>query len=223
MSLQKAAKEFADKLNNLVDSTIHTNMQFVIDTTGSNDHMIVHTARSGTPRFKELPLIREDEDPNVPALLLHVKFIVEMDDENTRLRVERSTISLWVDITRGRKKPRPLVRVEYDRRRNTKDGAAAHVHLHANSPEMAWIYGSSGQPAPDLYSLHFPVGGQQFRPTFEDFLLFLEREKLYTNFKQGWKTAVLASLQEWKHAQAASTVRHYPHTAAETLTRLGYL
>ena len=48
-------------------------------------------------------------------------------------------------------------------------------------------YGSSGQPAPDLHALHFPAGGRRFRPTLEEFLLFLDRENLFNDWKDGWK------------------------------------
>ena len=84
------------------------------------------------------------------------------------------------------------------------------------------MYGSSGRPAPDLHALHFPVGGKRFRPTLEDFLLFLDRERLYTDFKPNWKPAVLGSLQAWKELQAGSTVKKYPETAVGALEQLGY-
>ena len=87
---------------------------------------------------------------------------------------------------------------------------------------MAWVYGSSGQAAPDLHALHFPAGGQAFRPTLEDFLLFLNREKLYRDFKPDWKREVLRSLRQWEDIQAASTVRKYPEIAAGVLEGLGY-
>ena len=102
------------------------------------------------------------------------------------------------------------------------DRAAAHVHIHAHSPELAWIYGSGGRPAANLHALHFPVGGQRFRPTLEDFLLFLDREHIFTHFKEGWKPAVLSSLRSWEEIQARSTVRQYPRLAADALRDMGY-
>ncbi len=83
-------------------------------------------------------------------------------------------------------------------------------------------YGSSGRAAPDLHALHFPVGGKRFRPTLENFLLFLDREKPYTDFKPNRKSAVLILLQEWKHRQAAATVKKYPEIAAGVLEELGH-
>ena len=220
--LREAAQEFADDLNVLLDAALHADMRLQVFDTGNRQRWVLQPADDLFLGFNGFPLKRADDDVEASALLLHVWFVVEMHDEGDRLRVMRSTVGLWADITGGRRKPRPLVRVEYDRRRKGTGRAAAHVHLHANSPEIAWIYGSNGNPAPDLHSLHFPVGGRRFRPTLEDFLLFLEREKLYTDFKQDWQTSALRSLSEWERTQAASTVRRYRDTAADTLTELGY-
>ena len=112
--------------------------------------------------------------------------------------------------------------VEHDRSQLRPGRAAAHVHLHANSPELAWIYGTSAQAAPDLHALHFPAGGRRFRPTLEEFLLFLDREKLFTNWKEGWKPKLIQSLEEWERLQARATARQFPDEAAGALEALGY-
>ena len=80
----------------------------------------------------------------------------------------------------------------------------------------------SKRPAPDLNALRFPVGGKRFRPTLEDFLLFLNRERLYTDFKPNWQPTVLRSMQDWKTRQAVSTAKDYSEAAAGALTKLGY-
>ena len=59
-------------------------------------------------------------------------------------------------------------------------------------------------------------------PTLEDFLLFLNREKLYTGFKPNWKREVLRSLRQWEDIQAGSTVKKYPEIAVGVLRQLGY-
>ena len=131
-------------------------------------------------------------------------------------------VGLWADVTGGRKRPRPIVRVEYDRRQSGRGRSAAHVHLHANSPELAWMYGSAGRPAPDLHALHFPVGGRRFRPTLEEFLLFLDRENLFNDWKEGWKPRLIRSLEAWERRQARATARQFPDEAIGALegTRL---
>ena len=221
-TLEATTRDFVSILNNVVEAAIDTDVRFTAGFKPGGKRAGIDASRSyaGIAAF---PLVRaSDEDRVAPALLLRARYIVETVQPDGALRVAGSTVGLWVDVTGGRKKHRPLVRLEYNRNLRAADSPAAHVHLHANSPEMAWVYGSSGRAAPDLHALHFPVGGQPFRPTLEDFLLFLNQEELYTNFKPNWKHAVLRSLRAWEAIQAASTVKKYPETAVDALEKLGY-
>lgn len=219
--LEAAATEFAFRLNTVVAVAVDTEVRFITRLKDGDHRAVIEASRSYGPS-PAFPLRRQDERRDVPSLLLDASYVVDLERGTDDLRVLTSTLGLWVDVTGGRKKHRPLVRLEYDRDPRTVDRPAAHVHLHANSPEMAWVYGSSGRAAPDLHALHFPVGGQAFRPTLEDFLLFLNREKLYTDFKPNWQPAVIRSLRRWEGIQAVSTVRKYPEIAAGVLEGLGY-
>ena len=220
-ALEASARGFVSSLNDVVAATIDTDIRFVAGLISNGSRTRIGASRKQS-RPDGFPLVRAVDDPAAPALLLRATYIVESARSEEYLRVVTSTIGLWVDVTGGRKKHRPLVRLEYDRYPRATDRPAAPVHLHANSPEMAWVYGSSDRPAPDLHALHFPVGGQQFCPTLEDFLLFLNRERLYTDFKPGWKRAVLRSLRQWEEVQAVATVKKCPVVAASVLTKLGY-
>ena len=220
-TLEDAATELASRLNIVVDAAIDTDVRFVAQLKDDDRRAAVEASRS-YGRLPAFPLVRLNEDRGSPALLLDVNYVLEVACSREYVGVVTSSIGLWVDVTGGRKKHRPLVRLEYDRDPRTVDRPAGHVHLHANSPEMAWVYGSSGRAAPDLHALHFPVGAQRFRPTLEDFLLFLNRERLYTDFKPNWRPTVLRSLQEWSVRQAAASVQKYPQVAAGELTKLGY-
>lgn len=220
-TLEAAARDFVSSLNAVVAAVIDTDARFAENLTAGGQIALIQASRlyGGYAAF---PLVRADEGGAAPVLLLRARYAVEMAEAGEDLRVVTSTAGLWVDVTGGRKKHRPLVRLEYDRYPRATDRPAAHVHLHANSPEMAWVYGTSGQSAPDLHALYFPVGGRQFRPTLEDFLLFLNREKLYTDFKPHWKPAVLRSIRVWKERQAAATVKKYPEIAVGVLEKLGH-
>ena len=220
--LEAAATEFAFRLNTVVSAAVDTEVRFITRLKNGDHRAVIEASRSYGPS-PAFPLRRQDEHRDVPSLLLDASYVVDLELGTGDLRVLTSTLGLWVDVTRGHKKHRPLVRLEYDRDPRTADRPAAHVHLHANSPEMAWVYGSSGRAAPDLHALHFPMGGQAFRPTLEDFLLFLNREKLYTDFKPGWKEGVLRSRRQWDEGQVASTVRKYPEISAGVLEGLGYM
>lgn len=221
LALEEGANAFVTQLNSVLEAALDTDVRFVLGLDVGRRQARIEASRS-FERLAAFPLLRQSEDPGCPSLLLRARYIVELAGSEAYLRVVSSTVGLWVDVTGGRKNHRPLVRLEYDRYPEDQDRAAAHVHLHANSPEMAWVYGTNGRPAPDLHALHFPVGGKRFRPTFEDFLLFLDREKLYTGFKPNWKPAVLRSLEEWNGRQAAATAQRYPEKAARVLQRLGY-
>ncbi len=221
--LQPAVEDFISRLNDIIDASIATDIRFAAEFFETGEGAIVRAQTPANRRWPGLPLVRPNDDSQSPRLFLRAQYRVEMDDTNAHLQVITSTVGLLVDVTGGQRDPRPLLRVEYDRRRSKPGRPAAHVHLHANSPELAWIYGSSGQPAPDLHALHFPVGGRRFRPTLEDFLLFLDRERIFTNWKPGWRAQVIASLAEWDRSQARTTVRRYPDEAIRQLEDLGYV
>ena len=85
------------------------------------------------------------------------------------------------------------------------------------------MYGSAGRPAPDLHALHFPVGGRRFRPTLEEFLLFLDRENLFDNWKDGLEAE--GCLTRWRCGSGNRPGRRpgsSPSEAVGALEALGY-
>lgn len=148
-NLRRCVEEFAGRLNAVLAGAIDTPARFV--STGSRDSgraFVRAIERPGDPTGG-LALLRATDAPRVPALFLNAHYTVEMGATGSRLRVAASSVGLWADVTGRRKRPRPLVRVEYNRSQLRRGGAAAHVHLHANSPELAWMYGSAGRRARD--------------------------------------------------------------------------
>ena len=220
--LQARVEEFVGTLNDLVAGVLDTPVRFRAEYVPDRPQAIVQPPYPDDDKVPAIPLVRAGVDVGAPVLFLGVTYRVSLDAKGAHLQVMTSTISLRVDVTGGRQHPRPIVRVEYDRSQLRPGRAAAHVHLHANSPELAWIYGTSAQAAPDLHALHFPAGGRRFRPTLEEFLLFLDREKLFNNWKKGWKSKLIQSLEAWEQLQARATVRQYPDEAVGVLEALGY-
>ena len=151
--------------------------------------------------------------------MLKIEFRVSLDHQSEHLAVQQSTFGLWVrpDPERG---PRPVFRIEYDREATSKP--SAHIHLHAESVELGWAYGTAGLPLPRLQEIHFPVGGRRFRPTVEELLSFLDREKIFTNWQPGWSDVLEESLAAWNKRQTQATVRNDPEAAIEQLERMGY-
>ena len=219
--LRMATEDFVLTLNRIIESVINTDVRFVAELREGGRRASIASSRTDVS-VNGFPLVRAGEDPLSSALLLKARYMVKLAGDREHLQVLSSTVGLWVDVTGGRKSHRPLIRLEYDRDTRSFDRPAAHVHLHANSPEMAWVYGSSGRSAPDLHALHFPVGGQRFRPTLEDFLLFLNREDIYKEFRSGWERSVKESLQDWERAQVNKTAQKYPGDTADALRELGY-
>lgn len=220
--LRRSVQEFVGRLNAVLVGAIDTPARFEATDSRDNERAFVRPVERHGDLAGGLALLRAADPSGTPALFLNAHYAVEMDPTGIRLRVATSMVGLWADVTGGRKRPRPIVRVEYDRSQLGRGHAAAHVHLHANSPELAWMYGSAGRPAPDLHALHFPVGGRRFRPTLEEFLLFLDRENLFDDWKEGWKPRLIRSLEAWERRQARATARQFPGEAIGALEALGY-
>lgn len=212
--------EFIRILSNLIQGVMDTDRFFVSESFRHEARATIGIGpRTNDPYSQWIPLLRPADER--PLTFLHVRFKVEMDRTGDYLQVRSSGFNLLTK-TQTKKRPRPIVRMEYDRTRRGLGRAAAHLHVHAHSPELAWVYGSNRQDAADLHKLHFPVGGRFFRPTLEDFLLFLHREKIFNNWKPGWRSAISASLEAWNLIQAAATVRRHEDVAIATLEQLGH-
>ncbi len=222
VQLAEEAGAFAGRLTDLLTGTVGGSIGFdVIEIDESRCKVGPAPFDSGGSGFSLIPLRRAcDPEDGPERVILKVEFDLNLDEESEHLTVLRSTFGLWVrlDPKRG---TRPVVRIEYDRDARSKP--AAHVHLHAESVELGWIYGTAGETLPRFSEIHFPVGGRRFRPTVEDFLLFLDRERLYRDWgNQGWRQVVESSLDEFVERQARATVRRHPEAAAEQLLAMGY-
>ena len=161
---------------------------------------------------------RESDETTV--LFLRVGFRVSLDSQNEFLQVDDSVFSLLVKIP-GRDNPRPFIRVEYDR--DKRRASPAHIQIHAKSEDLEWIDESAGcSTSRPLQDLHFPAGGRHFRATLEDFLFFLDRDRIFTDWQPGWQRALDKSREKWDRIQIRATVRRRPELIVEVLERIGY-
>jgi len=133
-SLRTAAEEFVGTLNEVLVGAIDTPARFEATSSRDAEQAFVRTVGHHDDTAEGLALLRARDAPSAPALFLNAHYTVEMDPTRSRLRIATSLVGLWADVTGGRKRPRPIVRVEYDRCQSASGRAAAHVHLHANSP-----------------------------------------------------------------------------------------
>jgi hypothetical protein len=218
-SFSEQAIAFANRLSTLATRTIGSSVEFAIIEVDDRRRRIgpgpFDLTEDGSG-FQWIGLPRACDDGEPARLFPKVEFEVGMDPEDQHLAVRLSTFGLWVrpGPKRGH---RPVVRVKYDRDATAKP--ASHVHLHA---ELAWVYGTAGESLPRLHEIHFPVGGKRFRPTVEEFLLFLHRGRLFRDWvTTNWRAAVDTSLGEWEERQARSTVRRFPDAATDQLRSMG--
>lgn len=225
-SLDDEAAGFAGRLDRLLQGTVSSDVRFGVVSVGDDRRKIGPEPfelelNKGASGFSLIPLVRKCDDPEQPAVVgFKVEFDVTMDGDGHHLMVARSAFGLWVRPDKGRRM-RPVFRVEYDRDARAKP--PAHVHLHAESVELGWVYGSARKPLPRMEEIHFPVGGRRFRPTVEELLLFLDREDLFTDWANDqWRTHIEASQQDWEQRQARATVRRFPEEAASQLASMGY-
>lgn len=219
--LRARSDEFARHLTSLIRGCVADAPEFGIVETSEEQRLHIGPLpfNSDSSGFSLIPLTRCC-DSDQGRLMLKVEFRVSLDDESEFLAVQHSTYGLWVRPD-PRRKPRPVFRVEYDRDAHSKP--PAHVHVHAESLEFGWIYGTAGLPPPRLSEIHFPVGGRRFRPTVEEFLRFLNREKLFVDWRSGWDQRVERSLIDWERNQARATVRQHTEAAVSQLRHMGYL
>lgn len=214
---------FGQTLQNIIDGTVGPGVAAfeVVADSGSEVRIGPGPLQLGGDGFKDIPLVRHCDDAQHPTVFLRVNFTCELDSEGEHMAVKKSTFGLFVKVL-AKKKPRPLVRVEYERDQ-TPDTPNAHVHLHAVSQELGWLRGSAGQPFTEMQDLHFPVGGRRFRPTLEEFLFFLHRERLFTDWAvEGWRANLKASQGDWEIRQAQATVRRHEEVAVAYLRGRGY-
>lgn len=216
--LRAKAQEFTDDLNQLIEAVIGVGGAFQIFRQIGEDLLLIAVSEYPSRDIPGLPLKRRIDAS--PHLFLRVSFKVMLDSQKEFLQVNNSIFGLWVKTPR-RENPRPFVRVEYDR--NKKRASPAHIQIHAKSEDLEWIDESAGVPNPrPLQKIHFPAGGRRFRATLEDFLFFLDRDKIFTDWKPGWEGALVESRKKWQTIQVRATVRRYPELIVQALEGIGY-
>ena len=210
-------------MTNLILGCIDGAPEFGVVEAGREKHLSIGPLplkpSSIRPNFSLIPLPRACDDDGPPRLMLKAEFTVFADDHTGHMTVRNSAYGLWVHPD-PKRSPRPVVRIEYDR--DAWNKPTSHVHLHAESMEFGWIYGTAGIAPRRLQEIHFPVGGRRFRPTIEDFLKFLDHEKLFVEWKPGWNDYVRQSLRTWERLQTRAAVRRCPEAAVHQLQHMGY-
>jgi hypothetical protein len=149
-----------------------------------------------------------------------VRFSLSVESSTGRFITETSQFRLAVDNDRD-----PLVRLEYDRA--VTRAPVAHWHVHAERGAFTQMLATSaatgrGRREPSrISSVHYPVGGPRFRPSLEDFLLFLVEECGF-DARPGWRTVVTEARARWQSMQARLLAHDHPLEVAAGLRDVGW-
>lgn len=150
---------------------------------------------------------------------LRFAFYLVPDRTGTYLKTARSDIAVHSVLDRA-----PLVRLEYLADMRTEP--VAHWQFHAERGSFTHLLTHAhdqrriAKPH-DLSALHFPVGGERFRPWLEDVLQFLVLE-CGVDRRDGWRAAVEDGRRKWRHRQLGAALRDAPAVAADALRGLGW-
>jgi hypothetical protein len=163
-------------------------------------------------------------------LRLSYSYQCSCKDEKAHLQIDDSSITL-----RAESDPAPIV--HYDYVRNVQGTIpAAHINIHASNDSATKAMLACGSKSqgknrrkafldkgtfPTFSSLHFPVGGDRFRPGLEDVLQMAVYE-FGIDVQNGWEAFIDESRQEYRERQFRALVREYPDLAYDALIENGY-
>lgn len=180
--------------------------------------------------------VRQGDERGIPltvdgvvVLRLRATFRCTWDHTGRHLAVRRSTVAVSAEGT-----DEPLFRYDYDAPSDERV-PAAHLNVHGHRDELVFAMMAAGHRLrgqartsalrrgrdPRVSTLHFPLGGHRFRPSFEDVLEMLVRE-FGLDVRPGWRAAVCSGRTRWRGVQLRAAVRDDPAAAADALRDLGY-
>jgi hypothetical protein len=152
---------------------------------------------------------------------LHIRFFLSMDAMATWVKAVKTDFSIVSKFDKT-----PLVRLDY--RADMHTAPISHWQIHAERGAVSHLLGRAhavrpdGVPRPhDLSSLHFPVGGERFRPCLEDFLQFAITEMGFDSV-DGWERALADGREGWRRIQLRTMTRDAQKEAAASLRELGW-
>lgn len=170
----------------------------------------------------------ENEQTRVPLYVggdhvadLSLSLFQSLDRTGQYLKTQRSDF-----VTHSVLDRQPLVRLDY--RHDMSSAPISHWQIHAERGSFSSLLTRAHTLDPKrvqsphmLSSLHFPVGGERFRPSLEDFLEFLVSECGVDRI-EGWETVLAEGREIWRRFQLRTVVRELQVEAAEVLKLNGW-
>lgn len=215
IDLDARAAEFAQQVQDTVSGVLPGDFQIVSISHGGR--YVVRPAGSAALK-QHIPLFVDGK----LLATLGVQVYLGLDSSGNYLKAWRSKIAVHSTLDRT-----PLVRQEFEADMS-ESAPLAHWHVHADRGALSHLLGRAHavradvvQKPHDMSSLHFPVGGERFRPCMEDMLEFLVRE-FGIDHHPGWQEAVRDGREKWRRMQFRSTVRDLQDEAADVLRKHGW-
>ena len=152
---------------------------------------------------------------------LSIVLYLDMDWTGTFLKNVRTDCAAYSVLDR-----QPLFRMDY--RADMQSAPVAHWQFHAERGalthllSMAQAHRPKSVESPHMLSrLHFPIGGERFRPCIEDLIQFVI-EECGVDAVPGWDRVVQAGRERWRRIQLRTVVRDLQQEAAAILVREGW-
>jgi hypothetical protein len=207
--LQRQTREFAARLNTLLNGTVVNGPRLTPVTKETGDRSWIGYGISKENLVARAAMaLTIDQSP--PRLFLHVYQILELDESGQRLTTARSEIGLWMD----REKSVGVCRYEYER--DKADGyPECHVHFYGRNGTFEDRF-----PERQMVDLHFPLGDRRFRASLEDVIEFLIREGLVAA-RPGWEDVVRAERDYFYANQLEAAARRDPDAALRGIESRG--
>ena len=222
------AFEFANKVSKIINGTVSSNIEFVVDLVQGGQEAFIYPKGSTYSKHKFIPVTCGFESDSDQWLWMKVQFKVFLHPTRGYLTVDSSVYGLGISGNPFH----PALRIEFERGRGFEpehatvgfhSRNAAHVQIHGVSNEIHYIQHRLGQTRiRKLEEFHFPVGGRRFRPSLEDFIEFIETENLVTRLNEGAREVINENRKEWLGIQLQAAVANDPEIAAEKLREMGY-
>jgi len=219
--LEKESRRFKDELDGLLNRTVCTGIclkSIVVSTSPQRTVIGYKITKDKQALTTGIPVTIDDSEPR---FYIGLSIRLAPDEQQTFLMVDSSTMILATsaDLTND---ANILLHYDYERgKHDWDDYPEAHLQVCASSE--AWREAAQRLNGKDrlLERLHLPVGDRRFRPTLEDLVEFLIREKLAKPQRQ-WRSAIAAGRAGFQEKQLKAAVRRRPELAIEVLERLDY-
>lgn len=219
--LEVQAGAFAKRLRDLLNKTVCNNAQLGVALASEpiGSAFVGTAVTAGKPYGRPIGL---GATTRSPYCWIKIGFTVWMN-EHGYLTVWKSFVGLSVDPD-GKE---VVFHYDYerDKDKNPEDDGCyteAHLQIDGESAALNKLIAASPRSSKGMHKLHFPVGGRRFRPSLEDVIEFLIRERLIDK-RPGWDKVLNVSRQEFQDRQLCAAICARPEVAAAELKRIGYL